>query len=288
MIKTVAILMGGWSPERQVSLDKTAAVEDALIAGGYDVRVINVTRDIDDFVAALTPRPDVVFNNLYGKGGEDGLIQGVLEMMQIPYTHSSVVASAVGMNKEITKNVASQHGVKVTQTLSEPYYPPYVVKPVDQGSSVDVTIVMDHDNFIPVTDDMMVERYVAGRELTCSVLDGRAQAVSEIVSATKFFDYEAKYNDTRTETILPAKIPKAVYEQAMEWSETIFNAIGAQGLARCDYRFDEGGEGLVFMEINTQPGCTADSIGPSQVVYNGMSFVDLCSHLVETACVKNK
>lgn len=288
MTKSVALLVGGWSPERQVSLDKGKAVEQALIDGGYDVRVIDVTRDMGAFMEALTPRPDVVFNNLHGKGGEDGIIQGVLEMLQIPYTHSGVLASAVGMNKQMTKDIAASMGVKVTETLSEPYDAPYVVKPVDQGSSVDVTIVMENDNFIPVNEGMIVERYVAGRELTCAVLDGKAQAVTEIISATKFFDYEAKYHDTRTRTVLPADIPVDIYELAMRNSELVFKAIGAKGLARCDYRFDAGGAGLVFMEINTQPGCTPESIGPSQVIHNGMSFVDLISHLVETACVKNK
>ena len=188
----------------------------------------------------------------------------------------------------MTKDIAAALGVKVTETLSAPYDAPYVVKPVDQGSSVDVTIVLENDNFIPVNDGMIVERYVKGRELTCAVLDGKAQAVTEIISATKFFDYEAKYHDTRTRTVLPADIPQDIYDLAMRNAETVFKAIGAKGLARCDFRFDEGGEGLVFMEINTQPGCTPESIGPSQVIYNGMSFVDLIAHLVETACVKNR
>jgi D-alanine-D-alanine ligase len=290
MIKNVTLLVGGWSPERQVSLDKGKAVEQALEEGGYDVRVIDVTRDIDEFIAQLTPRPDVVFNNIYGKGGEDGIIQGVLEFMQIPYTHSSVMASAVGMDKGISKILAQSVGVKVAETLTYPYTAPYVLKPIDQGSSVDVTIVMEGDNFQPdmTQAGMIAERYVAGRELTCAVLDGKAQAISEIISATRFFDYEAKYNDTRTETILPADIPNDIYAQAMAWSESIFGALGCQGIARCDYRYDEGGAGLVFLEINTQPGFTPESIGPSQVVYNGMSFVDLCAHLVETATVKNK
>lgn len=290
MIKTVALLVGGWSPERQVSLDKGKAVEKALIDGGYDVRVIDVSHDIDKFINELTPRPDVVFNNLHGKGGEDGLIQGVLEMMQIPYTHSGVMSSAVGMDKGISKIVANSLGVSVAQTLDYPYTAPYVLKPIDEGSSVDITIVIEGDNFQPdmTKKGMIAERYIPGRELTCAVLDGKAQAVSEIVSYTKFFDYEAKYKDTRTEIIMPADIPKEAYAQAMEWSEKIFEALGCQGIARCDYRYDEGGAGLVFLEINTQPGFTPESIGPSQVVYNGMSFVDLCAHLVETACVKNK
>lgn len=287
-VKTVALLVGGWSPERDVSLEKGKIVYAALAEAGYDVTMIDVKRDLADLMAKLTPRPDVVFNNLHGKGGEDGIIQGVLEVLQIPYTHSGVMASAIGMNKQMAKTIAATHGVKVTETLHEPYIAPYVVKPVDQGSSVDVTIVMENDNFIPVKQDMIVERYVPGRELTCAVLGGKAQAVTEIVSATRFFDYEAKYHDTRTKTILPAAIPQDVYDRAMQWSEAVFKAVGCQGLARCDYRYDEAGEGLVFMEINTQPGCTPESIGPSQVVYNGMSFVELCAHLVETATVKNK
>lgn len=290
MTKTVALLVGGWSPERQVSLDKGKAVEKALVEGGYEVRVIDVSRDMNDFIAQLAPRPDVVFNNLYGKGGEDGVIQGVLEMMQIPYTHSGVMASALGMDKGVSKTIAHSVGVKVAETLEYPYTAPYVLKPIDQGSSVDITIVMEGDNFQPdmTKKGMIAERYVAGRELTCAVLDGKAQAVSEIVSHTKFFDYEAKYEDDRTEIILPADIPQDVYEQAMQSSEKIYNTLGCKGIARCDYRFDEDGAGLVFLEINTQPGFTPESIGPSQVVYNGMSFVELCSHLVETACVKNK
>ena len=290
MTKTVALLVGGWSPEREVSLEKGKAVEKGLTDAGYDVRVIEVKRDINHFINQLTPRPDVVFNNLHGKGGEDGIIQGVLEMMQIPYTHSDVLASAVGMNKMIAKTVAAAQGVKVAKTLSYPYDAPYVLKPVDQGSSVDVTIVMEGDNFQPdmTQKGMIAERYVPGRELTCAVLDGKAQAVSEIISATRFFDYEAKYKDTRTKTVLPADIPQDAYNQAIQWAEAVYNALGCRGLARCDFRFDEGGGGLVFLEINTQPGFTPESIGPSQVIYNGMSFANLCAHLVETACVKNR
>lgn len=290
MAKTVALLVGGWSPERQVSLDKGKAVEKGLIDAGYDVRVIDVKRDINDFISQLTPRPHAVFNNLHGKGGEDGIVQGVLEFLQIPYTHSGVMASAIAMDKEATKRIAHDAGVKVAQTLQFPYDPPYVLKPVDQGSSVDITIVFEGDNFQPdmTKKGMIAERYIAGRELTCAVLDGKAQAVTEIIPETKFFDYEAKYKDTRTKYVLPANIPDNVYEQAKKWSERIFKDLGCQGLARCDYRYDESGEGLVFLEINTQPGFTPESIGPSQVIYNGMTFTALCAHLVETATVKNK
>lgn len=303
--KKVALFVGGWSPERQVSLTKGKAVEAALIEAGYDVKVIDVSRNIEDLIAALTPRPDVVFNNLHGKGGEDGVIQGVLEMLKIPYTHSGVMASAIGMDKEASKALAKTHGVCVADgkivsvaefLKASPMEPPYVVKPVDQGSSVGVHIVLEGDNFEgfdtkesdSFADRVMVERYIPGRELTVAVLDGKAQTVTEIISATRFFDYEAKYHDTRTRNVMPADIADSVAKQAMQWSETVFKAIGAHGLARCDFRYDESKNELVFLEINTQPGCTPESIGPSQIVYNGTSFSQLCAHLVETACLKDK
>jgi D-alanine-D-alanine ligase len=290
MTKSVALLVGGWSVERDVSLTKGKAVEEGLKQAGYDVRVVDVKRDIEDLIAQLTPRPDVVFNNIYGKGGEDGIIQGVLEMMQIPYTHSNVMASAIGMDKSMTKIIAESLGIRVPETLDFPYRAPYVLKPIDQGSSVDITIVKEFDNFQPdmTKKGMIAEVYIPGKELTCAVLDGKAQAVTEIISQTRFFDYEAKYSDTRTEYIMPAQIPEDIYAQAMDWSEAIFTAIGAQGLSRCDYRYDDKKNELYFIEINTQPGFTAESIGPSQVIYNGMTFPDLCAHLVETASVKDK
>jgi D-alanine-D-alanine ligase len=170
--------------------------------------------------------------------------------------------------------------------------PPYVVKPKAEGSSVGVRIVMENDNHFPLDldnwafgDEVMVEKYIPGRELTVAVLDGRAQAVSEIISDSRFFDYEAKYHDTGTRVILPALISPEIYNLALKNAEAVYNGIGCAGLARCDFRLDEeeGEDGLYFLEINTQPGLTAESIGPSQVIHNGTSFVDLCAHLVETA-----
>lgn len=300
--QNVALLVGGWSVERQVSLDKGKAVYQALKDGGYNVNLIDVTKDIPSLIAALTPRPDVVFNNLYGRGGEDGEIQALLEMLEIPYTHSGVLASAVGMDKPLSKKVASSVGVPVAQSVElsvsdllekAPLDPPYVVKPTNEGSSVGVRIVLERDNR-PASEigewgsgtQVMVERYIPGRELTVAVLDGKAQAVTEIVSKTGFFDYDAKYKDDRTEYVLPAKIEENIYKTCLDYAERVYNAVGCSGLARCDFRYDdsqEGPDGLCFLEINTQPGLTAESIGPSQVVYNGMGFVELCSHLVETA-----
>lgn len=301
MAKKVALLVGGWSAERQVSLTKGKEVEKALREGGYDVEVIDVKKDLAALEVALTPKPDAVFNNLHGKGGEDGTIQSVLEMLEIPYTHSGVLASAIGMDKPLCSRLAVSFGVAAPEFViahkdevlaGQVMAPPYVVKPTNEGSSVGVRIVMEGDNHLPLDADswvfgekVMVERYIPGRELTVAVLDGKAQAVTEIIAQTGFFDYEAKYHDQRTELVLPAKIPEDVYNLALKNAENVYNGIGCSGLARCDFRYDDtkGTDGLYFLEINTQPGLTAESIGPSQVVYNGMSFVKLCSHLVETA-----
>ncbi len=304
MTKTVALLVGGWSAEREVSLTKGREVEKALIQGGYTVKWIDVTRDLQKLLNDLTPRPDAVFNNLHGQGGEDGVIQGVLEMLALPYTHSGVLASSIGMDKPMCKRVAASCGVRVPNgsvypiddVIARDVMPrPYVVKPKNEGSSVGVRIVRAGDNLPPAFKKdwgfagvALVEEYIPGLELTVAVLDGTPQAVTEIRAATGFFDYEAKYHDLRTELVLPAQIPTDVYDLALEYARRVYTALGCQGLARCDFRYDDkrGQDGLYFLEINTQPGLTAASIGPSQVVRNGMSFSALCAHLVETAQCK--
>ena len=305
MTKEVALLVGGWSAERDVSLTKGKKVEEALKEAGYTVRVIDVEKDVSKLVAALTPKPDAVFNNLHGTGGEDGTIQAVLDMMDIPYTHSPLRASAIAMDKPLTKIIAASVGVPSAEGViaskeevlaGHIMEPPYVVKPPREGSSVGVKIIFGNDNEKPLDeeawtfgDEVLVEKFIPGRELTVAVLDGEAQAVTEIVSHTRFFDYEAKYADQRTEYQCPAKIPEKVYNLALEYAVSVYTVLGCKGLARCDFRYNEdlGSSGLFLLEINTQPGCTAESIGPSQGIYNGMSFTELCSHLVETAtCAK--
>lgn len=302
MTKRVALLIGGWSAEREVSLTKGKSVEKALKEGGYDVTAIDVRKDLPALIKALTPKPDVVFCNLYGRGGEDGCIQSVLEILEIPYTHSGPLASAIAMDKPATKIMAASVGVPSPEGITASkkdvlagrvMKAPYVVKPTNEGSSVGVRIILENDNHKPLDEDswaygeeVLVERYIPGRELTVAVLDGKAQAVTEIVAQTRFFDYEAKYSDTRTEYILPASVPPDVYKTALDYAERVYNILGCAGLARCDFRYDDskpGASGLFFLEINTQPGLTAESIGPSQVIRNGKSFVELCSHLVETA-----
>ncbi len=302
MSKKVALLIGGWSAERDVSLSKGKAVGVALKEAGYDVTIIDVKKDLPALIRALTPKPDVVFCNLYGRGGEDGTIQSVLEILEIPYTHSGPLASAIAMDKPATKIMAASVGVPSPEGITASkgdviagrvMKPPYVVKPTNEGSSVGVRIILENDNQMPMDEDnwvygdhVLVERYIPGRELTVAVLDGKAQGVTEIVSQTRFFDYEAKYNDTRTEYTLPAPVSQEVYNAALDYAERVYNVLGCAGLARCDFRYDDskpGTSGLFFLEINTQPGLTAESIGPSQVIRNGKSFTELCAHLVETA-----
>ena len=286
---------------------KGKIVEQALRDNGYRLDVIDVTKDLPALIGALTPRPDVVFNNLHGTGGEDGTIQAVLEMLDIPYTHSNVVASAIAMDKPKSKalvksvGVPSPKGVLATKeeyiNQGSPISLPYVIKPPHEGSSFGVYIIKDDESRCVVNEqnwcfgeEALIESYIPGKELTVAVLDGKAQAVTEIMAQTDFFDYDAKYKDTKTELILPAKIPEAVYSLALDYAERAYNIIGCSGLARCDFRYDEllGEEGLFLLEVNTQPGLTPESIGPSQVVYNGLSFNALCEHLIETAlCPKN-
>ncbi len=302
MTKTVALLVGGWSAEREVSLMKGKDVHEALEQSGYHVVRIEVSRDLSKLLTDLTDaQAHVAFNNLYGQGGEDGVIQGVLETLQLPYTHSGVLASAIGMDKPTCKRLAASVGVRVPlgdlynvdDILAADVMPrPYVVKPYNEGSSVGVRIVRQNDNLPPIiksdwtfSKKALVEEYISGKELTVAVLDGVAQGVTEIQSATGFFDYEAKYRDMRTELILPAPIAPDAYALALDYAERVYKILGCEGLARCDMRYDDtrGKDGLYFLEINTQPGLTAASIGPSQVIRNGMSFPALCSHLVETA-----
>lgn len=302
MTKTVALLVGGWSAERQVSLTKGKAIEAALKEGGYDVRVVDVTHDIPKLLKDLTPKPDAAFNNLYGQGGEDGVIQGVLEALKIPYTHSGVVASAIGMDKPLTKTLVASIGVQSPEgvvaskedVLAEKVMSrPYVVKPLNEGSSVGVRIIQEGENQEPLDakswcfgDKVLVERFIEGREIHVAVLDGKAQGVTEILFSGRFFDYEAKYHDERTQLVTPADVPEDVAKTAMQNAQDVFNLLGCSGLARCDFRYDvskTGKDSVYFLEINTMPGLAPGSIALIQPELNGMSFPALCAHLVETA-----
>lgn len=302
MTRRVAVLMGGWSAEREVSLVSGAACAEALRAAGYEVTSIDVQRDLKGLLAALTPRPDVVFNALHGRGGEDGCIQGVLEFLSIPYTHSGVMASAIAMDKPTTKRLLQSAGVHCAdgvvatreQVLAgHVLEPPYVLKPTNEGSSVGVRIVrpgdnrdvLDEDSWI-YGDEVLVEAYVPGRELTVGVMGDQALAVTEIRSTEPFFDYTAKYTEGHARHILPAPVPQAVYDEAMRQALIAHRTLGCSGVSRSDFRYDDGkpgSDGLYFLEINTQPGMTPLSLVPEQAAHVGLSFVELVTWMVENA-----
>ncbi|MGE4482336.1 D-alanine--D-alanine ligase [Acidocella sp.] len=297
----VAVLMGGMSSEREVSLNTGAQVSDALRKAGFDVREIVVTEDLEALLTALKPRPDVVFNALHGRFGEDGVIQGVLDYLGLPYTHSGVRASALAMDKGAAKAlfaaaglpVAAHRIIDVSELLERhPISPPYVVKPVNEGSSVGVSIVKEGDNhraeiaanwhFGPA----MVEQYIPGRELTVGVLEDRALTVTEILPAETFYDYHAKYAAGGSRHELPANVPAEIAKSAQEIAVAAHKALGCRGASRADLRYDEETGRLILLEVNTQPGMTATSLLPEQAAYEGMDFPSLCAWMVERAACR--
>ena len=300
-MKRVAVLMGGPSAEREVSLVSGKACADALRAEGYDVTAIDVGRDVAALIAALEPRPDAVFNALHGRWGEDGCVQGVLNLMGIPYTHSGLLASALAMDKPMAKRVFAAAGLRcpggrlITReefAKGEPMARPYVMKPYNEGSSVGVRIVRQGDNIPPASSwsygsAALVEPYIAGRELTVAVMGDRPLAVTELRSKTNFYDYEAKYTDGITQHLVPAPIPPKVYDAALAMALGAHQALGCRGVSRSDFRYDDtqggGPEQLYLLEVNTQPGMTPLSLAPEQAKHVGISFGALVSWMVENA-----
>ncbi|MCS6878448.1 MAG: D-alanine--D-alanine ligase [Geminicoccaceae bacterium] len=300
MSRHVAVLMGGFSAEREVSLISGEACARALEERGYRVSRIDVGRDLPQRLLEL--RPDCCFNALHGRMGEDGRVQGLLDLMGIPYTHSGVLASALAMDKPMAKRLFASAGLRCPEGVETtparlraegaPFPPPFVVKPAAEGSSVGVTISFDGD-LAPVLarDDLaadarlLVERYVPGRELTCAVLGDRPLAVTEIVPKTGFYDYRAKYTEGLADHLLPAPLPEAIYARVMEWARTAHRLLGCRGVSRADFRFDpsSGEEGLFILEVNTQPGMTPLSLVPEQAAFCGISFADLVVRLIEEA-----
>lgn len=293
----VAVLMGGWSAEREVSLVSGAACVKALQDAGYDVTPIDVQRDAGSLLTRLYPRPDVVFNALHGRFGEDGCIQGLLDVLGVRYTHSGLLASALAMDKPMAKKLFAAAGVPVAEHViasieevrgGDPMARPYVVKPISEGSSVGVRIIRDGDNETlfegsgwSFGEKVMVERFIPGRELTVSLMGPEALAVTEITTGRGFYDYDAKYEDGGSTHVVPADLPKAIYDEAMRLSERAYEALGCRGVARADLRLD--GEDLFMLEINTQPGMTPTSLVPEQAAYKGMDFKALVSWMVENA-----
>ena len=295
----VAVLMGGLSSEREVSLSTGKGCVEALKRLGARVSPVDVGRDVAEVLAAL--QPDVALNVLHGRWGEDGCMQGVLEMLAIPYTHSGVLASALAMDKAKAKAVLAAAGVAVPggglfnryeAARDHVMAPPYVVKPNAEGSSVGVFLVFEGANSPPQAlaqpswiygEEVMIEPYIAGKELAVAVMGDKALAVTEIVPRTGFYDYEAKYGEGGSSHVLPAPIPARVADQAMAMALKAHQALGCRGVTRSDFRYDDIKDVLVLLEVNTQPGMTPTSLAPEQAAHVGLSFDDLVLWIVEEA-----
>jgi len=293
----VAVLKGGLSEERDVSLSSGAAVEKALLALGHTVSAIDAKHDV---AAKLQEaKPHVVFNALHGRYGEDGCIQGVLELLRIPYTHSGVLASALAMDKPMAKKIFANAGLLCAEgkictrddmLREEPMPRPYVVKPLNEGSSVGVTIVMDGDNFTfnetnwHFGEQVLVEKYVPGREIQVAVLDNKALGAIEIKPKGKFYDYTAKYTDGMAVHVMPAPLSAERYAEVCHMAEVAHIALGCRGLTRSDFRFDEEGDGKFYiLETNTQPGMTPLSLAPEIAGHVGIDFNQLVARLIAGA-----
>ena len=296
----VAVLMGGWSAEREVSLRSGRACAEALVRLGYRVTNIDVTPQIAE--ALSVAKPDVALNVLHGRPGEDGTLQGILEILGVPYTHSGVMASALAMRKDFAKTLFRAAGIPVAEDLLAPRSeaakshlmpPPYVLKPIAEGSSVGVFIVTEahphppqelYREDWPFGETVMIERYIPGKELTCAVLGDRPLDVIEIVPATRFYDYEAKYAAGGSKHVLPAQILPNVYQEVRRLTLAAHNALGCRGVSRADFRYDDRGTGeLVCLEVNTQPGMTETSLVPELAAYAGITFDELVRWMVQDA-----
>lgn len=299
--KRIAVLKGGLSAERDVSLNSGAACAKALRAKGYDAVEIDVGRDLAAKLAEV--KPDAAFNALHGQWGEDGCVQGLLEVMGIPYTHSGVLTSSLAMDKQRTKLVLKSAGVPSPEGRVMSRHdaagghvmePPYVIKPNAQGSSVGVHIIRKGDNRPPAElgsdkwtlgDEVLVEKFIPGRELTVAVMGDRPLCVTEITTELAFYDYEAKYAPGGSRHVLPAKISPVIEERCLDLALLAHRSLGCRGVSRSDFRYDatSATEQVYFLEINTQPGMTATSLTPEQAAHCGISFPDLCEWIIEDA-----
>ena len=292
----VAVVMGGPSAEREVSLSSGRECATALRDAGYDVVELDAGSDLAARLKEISP--DVIFNALHGRWGEDGCVQGMFEWLRIPYTHSGVLASALAMDKQRAKEVFKAAGLPVMESVISQksevsarhvMEPPYVVKPNNEGSSVGIYIVSAGANTPPkladtMPDEVMVETYAPGRELTTTVMGDRALGVTDIITEG-WYDYEAKYAEGGSRHEIPANVPQEIYDTCMEYAVRAHKALGCRGVSRTDFRWDEsrGRDGLILLEVNTQPGMTPTSLSPEQAAHNGMSFAQFCSWMVEDA-----
>jgi D-alanine-D-alanine ligase len=302
MSKHVAVLMGGWSAEREISLRSGRACADALTRLGYTVTRIDVGRDIAAVLA--TVKPDVALNMLHGRPGEDGTLQGLLEVVGIPYSHSGVLASALAMQKDVAKVVLRAAGIPVAEGMVASRFEaakrhlmprPYVIKPIAEGSSVGVFIVTEEHAHPPQEltredwaygDRLIVEKFIVGKELTSAVMGDAALGVIEIQPTVRFYDYEAKYAPGGSRHLLPAPVSSFVYQQVRELALGAHQALGCRGVSRSDFRYDdriEGTGGLFCLEVNTQPGMTETSLVPELAAHAGISFEELARWMVEDA-----
>jgi D-alanine-D-alanine ligase len=299
----IAVLMGGWSAEREVSLMSGGGVADALESLGHRVTRIDMDRNVALVLDGV--KPDIVFNALHGTPGEDGSVQGMLDLMQIPYTHSGMATSVIAIDKVLTKQVLMPHGIPMPGGLivesenlysADPMPRPYVLKPVNEGSSVGVAIVTDEGNYgSPIGRDtagpwrefetLLAEPFIRGRELTTAVIGDEALGVTELVPKSGFYDYDAKYTDGMTEHICPADVPGEIAERCMEIALKAHHLLGCRGTSRSDYRWDDskGVDGLYLLEVNTQPGMTPFSLVPEQAKHVGLSYAELVQRIVEEA-----
>src|SRR6185295_951720 len=305
--KHVAVLMGGWSAEREVSLRSGKACADALEASGYRVTKIDVGRDIANVLQMV--KPDVALNVLHGRPGEDGTLQGVLEIVAIPYTHSGVLASAAAMQKDLAKTIFHAAGIPtpggklVSRTAAARQHVlerPYVLKPVNEGSSLGVFIVTKAHEHPPQElnrgdwefgETLLAEPFIPGKELTCAVMGEKALDVVEVVPTARFYDYEAKYAPGGSRHLLPAPISPIVYQEVRRLALAAHRALGCRGVSRADFRWDdsvEGTGGLVCLEVNTQPGMTETSLVPEIAAHAGISFVELVRWMVEDASLDRR
>ncbi|MBS1030841.1 D-alanine--D-alanine ligase [Gluconobacter cerinus] len=301
----VAVLYGGTSSERPVSLVSGNAAISALREKGHEVTPVDVGADIAVTIQALkSAAPDVVFNALHGPKGEDGAIQGVLEWMGLPYTHSGIRASAVAMDKGATRMLLAAAGLPIAEgrvitpeelAEADPLPVPYVVKPVAEGSSVGVEIIRQGDNRRAEIaknwrfgKEALVEAFVPGRELTAGVMGDRALAVTDILPAetAAFYDFEAKYKAGGSRHVVPAELPESVTERALDYALRAHQILGCSGASRTDFRYDDETDTLIVLEVNTQPGMTPTSLLPEQAAYCGISYPDLCDWLVQEALTR--
>jgi D-alanine-D-alanine ligase len=295
--------MGGWSAEREVSLTSGAGVADACERLGHEVVRIDMDRNVAQVLTAI--RPDVVFNALHGTPGEDGTVQGMLDLMQIPYTHSGLATSVIAIDKQLTKQTLTPHGIRMpgghvvkseSLYLGDPLPRPYVLKPVNEGSSVGVAIVTAGGNYgDPIGRDtagpwaefeeLLAEPFIRGRELTTAVIGDRALAVTELKPKSGFYDYDSKYTDGMTEHVCPANIPDDIAQACLDMALKAHRVLGCKGTSRSDFRWDDekGVEGLFLLETNTQPGMTPLSLVPEQAKYLGISYDQLVQTILEDA-----